>query len=93
MKDSLIQSKMHVVCAKALKSCLTLYDPTDCSMPGSSVHEIFQTGTLEWVAMPSSRGSSNPGVKPTSLASPALAGGFFTTCTLPGKPIDFRAWA
>ena len=33
---------------------------------------------LEWVAMPSSRGSSNPGINPTSLKSPALAGEFFT---------------
>ena len=35
-----------------------LYDPKDCSLPGSSVHEISQARTLEWVAMPSSRGSS-----------------------------------
>ena len=37
--------------------------------------------TLEWVAVPSSRGSSWPGVKPASLTSPILAGGFFTTST------------
>jgi len=30
----------------------------DCSLPGSSVHGIFQTRILEWVAMPSSRGFS-----------------------------------
>ena len=41
------------VCAKPLQSCLTLCDPMNCNPPGSSVHE-----TLEWVAMPSSRGSS-----------------------------------
>ena len=35
-------------------------DPMDCSLPGSSVHEILQARTLEWVAMPSSRGSSQP---------------------------------
>ena len=39
-------------------SCLTLCDPTDCSPPGSSVHGILQARTLEWVAMPSSGGSS-----------------------------------
>ena len=33
----------------------------DCSLPGSSVHEILQAGILEWAAMPSSRGSSSPG--------------------------------
>ena len=43
------------------KSCLTLCDPMDCSLPGSSVHGILQARTLEWVVMPSSRGS-NPGL-------------------------------
>ena len=42
------------------QSCLTLCDPMDCSPPGSSVHEILQARILEWVAMPSSRGSSQP---------------------------------
>ena len=32
--------------------------PTDCSLPGSSTHEIFQAGILEWVVVPFSRGSS-----------------------------------
>ena len=41
-------------------SCLTLCDPMDCSLPGSSVHGILQATILEWVAMPSSRGSSQP---------------------------------
>ena len=40
----------------------------NCSLPGSSVHGIFQARILEWVAMPSSRGSSWP----TSPAAPAL---------------------
>ena len=40
------------------QSRLTLRDPMDCSLPGSSVHGIFQTRILEWVAMPSSRGFS-----------------------------------
>ena len=43
--------------AKSLQSCSTLYDPVDCSPPGSSVHGILQARTLEWVAMPSSRES------------------------------------
>ena len=33
------------------QSCLTLCDPTDCSLPGSSVHGIFQARVLEWVAI------------------------------------------
>ena len=42
------------------QSCPTLCDPMDCSPPGSSVHGILQARILEWVAMPSSRGSSQP---------------------------------
>ena len=51
--------------AKSLRSRPTLCDPVDCSPPGSSVHGILQARILEWVAMPSSRGSfqgSNPRV-------------------------------
>ena len=40
--------------------CLTLWDPMDCSLPGSSVHGIFQARVLEWVAISFSRGSSQP---------------------------------
>ena len=43
-----------------IQSCLTLCDPTDCSPPGSSVHGILKARILEWVAIPSSRGSSQP---------------------------------
>ena len=46
--------------AKLLQSSLTLCDPMDCSLPGSSVHGILQVRILETVAMPSSRGSSRP---------------------------------
>ena len=46
--------------AKSLHSGLTLCNPMDCSPRGSSVHGILQVGILEWVAMPSSRGSSWP---------------------------------
>ena len=42
------------------QSCLTLCNPMDCSPPGSSVHGILQAGILEWVAIPFSRGSSQP---------------------------------
>ena len=44
--------------AKLLQSCPTLCDPMDCSPPGSSVHGILQARILEWITMPSSRGSS-----------------------------------
>ena len=40
------------------QSCLTLCDPKDCSLPGSSVHGILQARILEWVDFPFFRGSS-----------------------------------
>ena len=42
------------------QSYLTLCDPMDCNPPGSSVHGILQARILEWVAMPSSGGFSQP---------------------------------
>ena len=54
----------------------------DQSPPGSSVHGILQARIPEWVAMPSSRASASPGIKPASLMSPALTGGFFTTSAI-----------
>ena len=46
--------------AKSLQLCPTLCDPMDCSLPGSSVPGILQARILEWIAMPSSRGFSQP---------------------------------
>ena len=40
------------------QSCQTLWDPMDCSLPGSSIHGLFQARVLEWVAISFSRGSS-----------------------------------
>ena len=66
--------------AKSLQLCLTLCDPVDCSPPGSSVHGLLQEGwMLEWVAAHSSRDLPNSETEPTSLLSPVLARGFFTT--------------
>ena len=48
---------MHV---KSLQSRPALCDPMDYSLPGSSVHGVLQVRILEWVAMHSSRGSSQP---------------------------------
>ena len=55
------------VCANLLHSCLTLWDPMDCSLSCSSVHGILQTRMLEWVTMLSSRGSSQPRDQTLSL--------------------------
>ena len=56
--------------------------PMDGSLPGLSVHIIFQTRILEQIATTYSiilGYFPNPGIKSESLASPAMAGGFFTT--------------
>ena len=52
---------MYCICIKSLmiiysgsevtQSCPTLSDPVDCSLPGSSVHGIFQAVVLEWGAV------------------------------------------
>ena len=57
-------------------------NPMDCSPPGSSVYGIFQARILEWVAISF---FPNLGIEP---ASPALAGGFFTTEPLE-KPLSY----
>ena len=59
---------------KVAQSCLTLCNPMDFT-----VHGILQARILESVAFPFSRDLPNPGIKPISLTSPALAGGFFTS--------------
>ena len=53
------QTGLNCTCFTA-KSCLTLWDPVDCSPLGSSVHGISQAKILEWVSMPFFRGSSQP---------------------------------
>ena len=45
---------------KSLQSCPTLCDPADCSPPGFFDHGLLQARILEWIAMPSCRGSSWP---------------------------------
>ena len=60
---------------KSLESCPTLCDTMKYSSPGPSVHEILYVRILDWVAMPSSRGSSQL----RDWMSPALVGRFFTT--------------
>ena len=67
---------IQVLKVLAAQSCLTLCDPMDCRPPGSSVHRILQARILEWVAIPSSRGSSQPRDRTHDFF---IAGIFFTT--------------
>ena len=45
------------------QSSLTLHDPMDCSLPGSSIHGISQARVLEWVAIAFSRGQEEKGTR------------------------------
>ena len=63
--EPVIQSKWSEVA----QSCLTLCNPMDCSLSGSSIHGIFQGRVLEWIAISFSRDLPNPGIEP---GSPAL---------------------
>ena len=73
---------MHV---RSFQSCPTICDLMDCSLPGSSIHGILQTRILEWVAISSCRGSSQPR---DQIHVSCIAGKFFTTEPV-GKP---RSW-
>ena len=72
-------------CCLVAKSCLTLCNPMDCDLPGSSVQGILRARIPEWVAISFSRGCFRPGYRTACPVSPALAGGSFTTKP-PGKP-------
>ena len=64
-------SYSHLVKVRVLvaQSCPILWDPMDHSLPGSSIHGIFQARILEWAAIPFSRGLPDTGIEP---GSPAL---------------------
>ena len=67
--------------AKLLQARPTFCSPMDCSLQGSCVHGIFQARIPEWVVVPPPGDLLGPRIKPTSLMSPAWAGGLFTTST------------
>ena len=68
---------VHAVCL-VTQSCPTPCDPVDCSPPGSSVRGILQAAMLEWVAIPFSRGSSQPRDQTCVSCISGIAGGFLT---------------
>ena len=84
--------------------CLTLCEPMGCSLPGSSVHGIFQARVLEWVAISFFRDLPNPGTEPGSptLQADALPSepprkpinrSFIHNCqNLEANKISFRRW-
>ena len=82
----------YVMFALVTQLCPTLCNPTNCSLPGSSVHGILQARVLKWVAIPFSRGSSNPGIEPWS---PALQADFlpFELRGSPKRGMHWLHWA
>ena len=69
---------LYIIKVKVLvvQSCLTLCKPMDCSSLGSSVHGILQA--MEWLAMPSSKGSSQPRDQTLMSYVSCIGSGFFT---------------
>ena len=75
------------VCARVrTQSCLTVCDAMDYTLPGASIHGIFQAKNTGVGCHFLLQGHvPNPGIEPTSVVSPALAGGFLSLA-LPDKP-------
>ena len=73
-KDSLSWQNYHTILSKTKVKVLvtqsypTLCHPMDSSLPGSSVHGIFQARMLEWLAIPFTRGFPISGIEPESPA-------------------------
>ena len=67
VRSCMMQLRSDQWTSEVAQSCPTFCDPMDCSLPGSSSHQILQARILEWIAIPFSRGTfptqgSNPGL-------------------------------
>ena len=69
--------------SEVAQSCPTLSNPTDCSLPGSSVHGIFQARVLEWVTLPLTEYYNLGGLRTTGL--------YFSQLRKLGSPIKVLA--
>ena len=63
---------MYALICSVAQPCPTLCDPMDCSLPGFSVHGIFQATIVEWLPFPSPGDLPDLEVKPASPVSPVL---------------------
>ena len=81
---SFLNELVLVLSCSVAQSCLTLCKLMNCSPPGSSVHRIFQARIPEWIAISSSKGSSQLRDR-THVSCDSSIGRFFTS-ELPGKP-------
>ena len=71
----------------------SFWNPWTVGPPGSTVHGILQAKILQWVAIPFYGDLPNPGIEPGSVASAALAGGFFTTSVTWETHVNTLQWA
>ena len=78
--------------SEVAQSCLILRDPMDCSLPGSSVHGIFQARVLQWVAIAFSNNVVDPGSIPGSGRSPGEGNGKPLQYSCLENPMDRGAW-
>ena len=69
--------------SEVVQSCLTLRDPMDCSLPGSSIHGIFQAKYWSGLPFPSPGDLPDPGIEPAATAAKSLQ-----SCPTLCDPID-----
>ena len=74
------------------KSCLTLFYLKDGSLPGSSVHEIFQAKILEWVAISFSGDLPDPGIEPWDVPARYLLNMVVLVCSGCHSKITLTLW-
>ena len=75
-------------CSLVTKSHPTLYDSIDCSLPSSSVHDIFQARILEWVAISFSKGSSQLQIRSVTQSCPTFCDPM--NRSMPGLPVHHQ---
>ena len=63
----LVGDKLETRHPPVCQRCLTLSDPMDCSLPGSSIHGIFQARMLEWLPFPTLGDLPDPGIEPMNF--------------------------
>ena len=73
--------------SEVAQSCLTLSDPMDCSLPGSSVHGIFQARVLEWVAIAYKLNKQGDNIQPWHTPFP-----IWNQSVVPCPVLTFASW-
>ena len=85
-----ITSQTYICARMHAQSCPTLCDPVDCCLPVPSILGILWARIQEWVAIPSSRGSSQPRYQTHVSCISCIAGEFFTAGPLGNIGLAFK---